>query len=100
MNEIKKFTSLNMFLIKYHITNILFDLTSADGISPSDLAKIKSRCRVIKVITDFALDLNHSEDVWETYTEEVWLRSIVSRLWAADEILYFKSTANISSFIK
>ncbi len=70
---------------------IVTDLTCCDIISNKELFELKKYCKIIKVFTDYEHDLENLEPVYHNeFTKTQWLRALHYKLWASDEIFYFK----------
>jgi len=80
-------------------SNLLFDLVTADAISNLDLIELKKYCTVIKVISSLDNDLDNLEDIWTEYNKDQWLRSVVCRLWCADQVMYYKTEIKFASIL-
>jgi hypothetical protein len=77
--------------------NIIFDLSSADILSNVDLYRLSVYCKVLKIFTTYTYDLDNLEEVWlpESYTYDQWITASINRVWAADQIIYFKESVNL-----
>lgn len=69
--------------------NVVTDLTSADVISYIDLFKLKKHCKIIKILSPYQYDLENLEGMHDknSFTQLQWMKSLSSRLWAADQII-------------
>lgn len=67
------------------------DLTVADSISYTDLAKLKSKFEFVKIVSSYEFDIDHLEPQWtqETYTQQQWLRCLISNLAFSDKLIFW-----------
>ena len=74
-----------------HNANVCTDLTCADNVPTLMLAELKETFNVVKVVSDYNLDIANLDPAWDStqYNQMQWLTASLYRLAVSDELVFW-----------